>query len=105
MHGGEDRGEILTSLIPWARQRHTWALHSLHGCHPWRHTRHWCACQVGCTIGAESPAKLQETLALGARPLELLATRWTYLEIRLYTRMTVVARLTLGHLCEERFFL
>src|SRR5206468_1365113 len=37
----------LIPLIPWTGQGHTLARHSLHGCHPWRHTRHWCACQVG----------------------------------------------------------
>jgi hypothetical protein len=58
---------------------HMHAGSALHGCHT-RHTLHGTG-QVGGTVGTESPAQFEQTLALGTGTLELLATGRTDLEI------------------------
>ena len=80
--------------------------HALHSRHA-RHTRHILyrrsASKIGCAIGTEGPTEFQQTFALGTRAFHLLTARGANLEIRLYTRMAIVACLTLGHLGQQRF--
>lgn len=80
--------------------------HALHSRHAW-HTGHILyrrsASKIGCAVGTEGPTKFQQTFALGTRAFHLLAARGADLEIRLYTRMAIVACLTLGHLSKQRF--
>ena len=56
---------------------------SLHGWHTGHagHTGHGSTCQIGSTVGAERPAQLEETFALGAGAFQFLAARWANLEV------------------------
>ena len=95
--------DLTTKGATWHSLRHSlW--HTLHRWHA-GHVLHGATGQIIGAVGAEGPAQLQQALALGAGAFELLTTGRADLEISLDAGMTIAARLTLGHLGEQGFFL
>src|SRR6266567_2899917 len=90
-------------LVSVTRTSHGYASGSRHALYR-SHARHGGRGEIGGTIGTEHPAQLEQAFALGAGPLQLLPAGWADLEVRLDTRVAIVAGLALGHLRQQGLF-